>query len=95
VVAALSDVPVETIRVEAASIRPRATALAAVAWPLYWLGFLSAKLMTVVIWRSARFVVASVRVGWREAAGPSKRVRLEKQRAEIADLRMQLSRFTG
>jgi hypothetical protein len=91
----LADVPVETIQARAAEIRFGKFVLSLIAWPLYWAGWLVAKLLTVVVWRSAKYVAAAVMVGYKEANGPSKRSVIEQQRATIANMQMRLSRFEG
>lgn len=91
----LTDIPLDRIQAEAAQIKFGRTVLSLVAWALYWAGWGAGKLMTVVIWKSVAFTVASVRVGWVEAAGPSKRSQIQQLKRTIAEQQMQLSRVLG
>lgn len=67
--AVLDRVPVEDIRTRASEIDPAKLLLAFLALPFLVLGWLAAKVFTV-LWTITSWSVAAVQVGWIEARTP-------------------------
>lgn len=67
--AVLDRVPVEDIRTRASEIDPVKLLLAFLALPFLVLGWLAAKVCTV-LWTVTSWAVAAIQVGWIEARKP-------------------------
>ncbi|HEX8866519.1 MAG TPA: hypothetical protein VF821_12765 [Lentzea sp.] len=90
----LSTIPVDEITAQAREVKPGRTALTVVAAVLFGLGWVTARVFSVV-WLAAMWSGVAVREGWRASHGPSRSQRLAAQAGEIEDLKAALSRFSG
>ena len=81
-------IPLEDINREAAEVRTGRAILTAVAAVFYAIGWLAGRVVPVLMW-----CAFAVRKGFRAAHGPSRRMQIEALRSEVAELKMQLSRF--
>ena len=90
----LDRVPVDEITQQAQQVKPGRTALTVVAAVLFGLGWVTARVFSVV-WLAVMWCGVAVREGWRASHGPSRSQQLAAQAAEIRELKVQLSRFSG
>lgn len=86
----LERVPVERINRQAADVRTGHALLSAVAAMFFAAGWLAGRILPCLMWCGF-----AVREGFRAAHGPSKKMRIAALTAQVEDLKMQLSRFTG
>ena len=80
----------EQISRETADVRTGAVLLLAVARLFYFIGWVLGKIVPCLMWCGL-----AVRRGYVAAHGPSKRQQINDLAAQVAELRMQLSRFDG
>jgi len=90
----LDRVPVDEITDQARQVRPARTLLTVIAAVLFGLGWVTARVFTV-LWFSAMWAGVAVREGWRASHGPSRKTQIASQTAQIADLKAQLRRLGG
>jgi hypothetical protein len=86
----LDRVPVDRINRQAAGVRTGHTLLSVVAGLFFAVGWLAGRILPCLMWCGF-----AVREGFRDAHGPSKKMRIAALQAQIEDLQMQVSRFSG
>lgn len=87
---ALEKIPVERISAQAREVRTGRALLAVVAAVFFAVGYLCGRVVPLLMW-----CCFAVREGYRSAHGPSRKMQVEALQAEVDELRMQLSRFSG
>lgn len=83
-------VPVDDISRQASQVKTGHALLSVVAGFFYLVGYLAGRVVPMLMWCSY-----AVREGFRSAHGPSKKAQIAALNAQIEDLRMQVSRFSG
>lgn len=83
-------IPLDDINRQAAEVRAGHAILTAVAAVFFAAGWLAGRVLPVLLW-----CCFAVREGFRSAHGPSRKMQITALQAEINELRMQLSRFSG
>jgi hypothetical protein len=87
-------IPLDEITGQARTVRPARTALTLIAAVLFGLGWITARVFTV-LWFSVMWCGVAVREGWRASHGPSRKAALAAQAAQIEDMKAQLRRLGG
>ena len=84
----LGRVPVGEINRQAAEVKTGRAVLTAIAAVFFAIGWLAGRVVPVLLW-----CCFAVREGFRAAHGPSRKARITALEAQVAELKMQLSRF--
>ena len=87
-------IPLDEITAQAEAVKPGRAVLTVVAAVLFGLGWVAARVVSV-LWLAVMWSGVAVREGWRASHGPSRAQRLAAQAAEIGELKTQLGRFGG
>lgn len=88
--AVLDKATYQQINQEAAEVRTGQTVLMAIASLFFAIGWLAGRIVPCLMW-----CTFAMRKGYRSAHGPSRRMQIAALAAQIEDLQMQLSRFSG
>ena len=91
---ALDRIPVDDITAKARDVRPGRTALTVVAAVLFGVGWLTARVFSV-LWLAFTWSWVAVREGWRASHGPSRSQQIAALQEQIRELNVQLGRFSG
>jgi hypothetical protein len=86
----LDRVTLERINRQASEVRTGHTLLSVIAAVFYFAGWLAGRVLPCLMWCGF-----AVREGFRAAHGPSRKMRIAALTAQVEDLQMQLSRFSG
>ena len=81
-------IPLEDINRQAAEVRTGRAVLTAIAGLFFAVGWLAGRVLPVLLW-----CCFAIREGFRAAHGPSRRMQITALQAQVAELKMQLSRF--
>ena len=87
-------IPLDDITEQAQQVKPGRAALTVIAAVLFGLGWVMARVFSV-LWLAAMWSGVAVREGWRASRGPSRSQRLASQSAQIAELETRLRRSGG
>lgn len=88
--AILDRIPVDKVTRQAAEVRTGHALLSVIAAFFYGIGWLAGRVVPCLMW-----CAFAMREGFRAAHGPSRKAQIAMLRAEIDDMRTQLSRFSG
>jgi hypothetical protein len=88
--AILDQAAYERISAQAAQVRTGHTLLSVVASLFFFAGWLAGRVLPCLMWCGF-----AVREGFRAAHGPSRKMRIAMLTAQVEDLQLQLSRFSG
>ena len=88
----LDRVPVDAISEQAHEVKPGRTVLTAIAGVLFGLGWVTARIFSV-LWLAFTWSWVAVREGWRASHGPSRAQQIEALRAQVRELEVQVGRF--
>lgn len=83
-------IPLSDINRQAAEVKTGHAVLTAIAAVFFAAGWLAGRVLPVLMW-----CCFAVREGFRSAHGPSRKMQITALQAEIGELRIQLSRFSG
>ena len=83
-------ISLDDITAQAREVRTGRAILTAIAAVFFAIGWLAGRVVPWLLW-----CCFAVRKGYRSAHGPSRKMRIESLEAENAELRVQLSRFSG
>ena len=85
-------IPLDEITAQAEAVRPGRAALTVVAAVLFGLGWVTARVFSV-LWLAAMWSGVAVREGWRASHGPSRKAQIEALTAMVKEQEKRLERF--
>lgn len=85
-------IPLDDITTQAQQVRPGRAALTVIAAALFGLGWVTARVFTV-LWLSAMWCGVAVREGWRASHGPSRSQQVAALSAQVTKLETELRRL--
>lgn len=89
---AIERVPAERIAHLAAETTPKATALLAVTWLFWALGY-AVRFVFLGLWKIVIYAWSAARTGWEDCGGPSKRAQITRLEQQLTEALAALERL--